>query len=83
MKTLKTKVLTFIAIAAIATFSITAQAAPGNYSIQDSTKMDKKMSKMSHKKDDKMEKMDGKMGKMDDKMQKKGKMSKKDSTLKK
>lgn len=79
MKTLKSKVLTIIAIAAISTFSITAKAAPGSFSMQDSTKMDKKMSKMSHKKDDKMGKMDGKMGKME----KKGKMSKKDSTIKK
>jgi len=79
MKTLKSKVLSFIVMAAITTFSITAQAAPGSFSIQDSTKMDKRMSKMSHKKDDKMGKMDDKMGKME----KKGKMSKKDSTIKK
>ncbi|MBE9461724.1 hypothetical protein ACFP1I_30885 [Dyadobacter subterraneus] len=83
METLKSKVLSFIVISAIATFSITVQAAPGSFSIQDSTKMDKKMSKMSHKKDDKMGKMEGKMGKMNDKMEKKSKMSKKDSTIKK
>lgn len=75
MKTLKFKVLTFVAIAVIAFFSITTQAAPGKFSTQDSTKADKKMSKMSHKKEDKMGKMNDKM----DKMEKKGKMSKKDS----